>query len=441
MLPTSTRLSAPSFVHRLPFFYGWLIVGIAMLAAGLGAGVNNVSMGVVLKPLSDELGWSRSLTTGAISAGTIVGGILAPLFGRLADRIGPRLLLPAGAAIVGTLALVLSRVVEPWQFYATYVPARALGQTLLFGVVSMTAATNWFHRMRPRAMGLVAMSIPLGSSALVLGYQVLIADFGWRAAFVALAALLWALVIPAALVLRRRPEDLGLAPDGGPAPAAAGPRAARRQRQHATEGEASWRLGEAVRTRTLWLAITATTLSVVCTGSIAFHLAAYYTDVGMDPLVAASALSVFAFSGAAAMGVWGFLAERVPPRGLYVTTMLLSAAMATLLLQVRTPLLGYVVAGLFGLTARGQDVLVQILLAHYFGRRSFGAISGFGEPFWRAGQGVGPLIAAASFDLTGSYQTVFQFFVAVYLVSVCLLLLLRRPVRRARAAESTPSPA
>ncbi|MBI4495086.1 MAG: MFS transporter [Chloroflexi bacterium] len=436
MLPTPAHPSVASSGWRPPFFYGWLIVGMVMVSTFLGAGLDNATMGVVIKPLSEERGWSRTLASGAIAAGSIAGGLLAPLLGRLGDRVGPRLLLPAGAATVGTLLLVLSLMSEPWQFFGTYVPARALAQTLLYGVVPLTMVTNWFYLKRPRALGFATMAQPLGASALALAYQLLISHFGWRATFLTLGVLVWVLVVvPGALLLRRQPEDLGLAPDGASSLPAGSRRSDGREGQRWAATEHHWTLREAVCTRALWLVMVSTTLGVAATGGIAVHLVAYYTDLGIDPLLAAGALSLFAFSGAAANVLWGFLAERVPARHLYVAAMVLAAAVVVLLLQVRTPLLAGAVAVLLGLSARGQQALLQILLSHYFGRHSFGAISGFIEPPWRAGHGLGPLLAGAAFDLSGSYQGVFRLFVGAYLLSAFLLLVMRRP----QAKDTNPS--
>ena len=124
-----------------------------MLAGFFSAGVSNITMAVVLKPISDELGWRRALTAAAVTAGAISGGVLSPVFGPIADRWGPRLLLPAGGTLVGLLAIGVSLSTEPWQFYATFVPARALTEFLLCGIVSFTAVANWFYIKRPRAMG------------------------------------------------------------------------------------------------------------------------------------------------------------------------------------------------------------------------------------------------------------------------------------------------
>ncbi len=429
---TPSKDSVPSFLRGLPFFYGWLIVGIAMLSAFLGSGVNNVVMGVIFKPMSEDLGWSRTLTAGAITAGTVGVALLSPPIGRLADRIGPRLLIPSGAVAMGVLLTGVSLVREPWQFYATYVPARSLTQTLLYGVVPLTAVTNWFYLKRPRAMGLVSASWQLGSSVLAVVYQIIITTFGWRGAFVALGALYWILVVvPGVVILRRQPEDVGMLPDGKPAEAGemdrSGGRVAGEKDRHGTEAEYSWTLEEALRSRAMWLLCASFTMAVLCNAAIAFHLAAYYSDLRIDPTLAAGAVSLYAFTGAVANGLWGFLAERVSARSLNLATLLLSAAGAVLLLQVRSPLEAYLFAAIFGLSGRGETSLMQILVAQYFGRRSYGAIIGVTTFFQMAGVGLGPLVAAASFDLSGTYQGIFIFFMALYVLSAVLIFLARKP--------------
>jgi sugar phosphate permease len=412
----------------LPFFYGWIIVGIAMLAGFLGSGVSNVTMSVVLKPITEDLDWSRTLTSSAITIGSVTGGLLAPLVGPLADRLGPRILLPFGAALVGTFVMCLSLTYEPWQFYATFVPARALAETLLTGVVPMTAVTNWFYLKRPRAIGLVALSVPLGSFVLSLVYQFMIEAYGWRSAFFMLGIALWLLVVvPGLFFLRRQPEDLGILPDGGLAGAQKAKQTDPGSERVAAAAEHSWSFKDAVRTRTLWLLVAASTFSSISTGGIAFHMVAYFTDVTIQPAVAVAALSVMALTGAFGSGLWGTLAERFHPRTLCVTTMLLSAAAVVLLTQARVAPAAFVFSILFGLTARGGFVLMHILLAHYFGRRSFGAITSTLEPFHKGGLGVGALFAGMAFDLSGSYQIVFLLFFGNYLIAAMLTLVVRQP--------------
>jgi len=415
---------------RLPFFYGWIIVAITMVAGILAAGVSNITMAVVLKPISDDLGWSRSFTAAAITMGALLGGSLSPVFGPLADRLGPRFLLPLGGALVGLLAIGVSFSTEPWHFYATFVPARALTEFLLRGMISFTAVTNWFHIKRPRAMGLVAMATPLGSAALSLVYQFFVTHYGWRSAFLALGISLWVMVvIPGVVLLRRQPEDLGLYPDGITPLVETTPLELTTETMKKSMREHSWPRREAMRTSALWILVASTFLAAIGTGGTAFHAAAYFTDVKIAPTVAAAAVSVMALAGAFGNGLWGALAERISPRGLNVTTMLLAAGTVAFLTQVVAPVPAFIFALLFGLNARGAAVLTQVLIARYFGRRSFGAISSVLDPFHKGGLGLGALFAGLAFDYAGNYQTIFMIFFASYVVSAVLIFLIRRPER------------
>jgi MFS family permease len=411
-----------------PFFYGWIIVAISMIAGFFSAGVSIVTMAVVLKPISDDLGWSRALTAAAVTIGAISGGVLSPFFGPIADRLGPRLLLPAGGALVGLLAIGVSVSTEPWQFYATFTPARALTEFLLCGIVPFTAVANWFYLKRPRALGLVAMSVPLGASALSLVYQFFVTHYGWRSAFLALGIALWALVvIPGVIFLRRQPEDLGLNPDGAPALLHEAALSEQGDLQK-TVPETTWSRGDALRTRSLWLLVASSFLASLGTGGIGFHSVAYFTDNRVSPGIAAGALSVMALSGALGNGLWGALAERIHPRRLIVATMLISAAAIALLLHRTDLFTVYVFAAIFGLNARGASVLIQVLLARYFGRRSFGAISSILDPFHKSGLGLGPFFAGMAFDFTNSYRVIFLIFLGNYLIAALLLSLARRPL-------------
>lgn len=229
--------------------------------------------------------------------------------------------------------------------------------------------------------------------------------------------------LAAALVLRRRPEDLGLVPDG-------------RQRVHVTsassvetpaEEEFSWTLSEAIRTPTMWFLIAAISMALTVNAGVGFHLVAYYTDVGIAATIAVGALSIYAFAGALANVIWGFLSERLPERLLASAVMVLTAATILYLQSVRTTGGAFIFAVLFGLAARGEGTLVNIILAQYYGRSSYGTISGFFYPFQMLGLGFGPLISSVSFDLTGSYRAVFTVFIAASFIAAVLLWLAKKP--------------
>jgi sugar phosphate permease len=338
-------------------------------------------------------------------------------------------MMPLGAVLMALLAISLALVSEPWQFYLAYIPARAISHGMLIGVVPVTAVANWFYRQRPRAIGLVTMAVPLGASAMALIYQLLINEYGWRSTYIALAVLLLTLVVlPTAILLRRQPEDFGLLPDGASMPAAATDEKRPRSSDEAT-GEVSWTLQEALRTPSLWLIAFCLGLGTLASGGIAFNMAAYFQDAAFDPTVAAGTLSVFALAGAVGSGIWGFLAERFPIRIISVGTFALSAISLALLLIATNPVTAYVFAALFGLTARGEAAMGPILVAHYFGRRSFGSISGVITPINMLGLGVGPVAAAAAYDTTGSYEGIILIFIAAFVVASLLMILARKPSR------------
>jgi MFS family permease len=334
---------------------------------------------------------------------------------------------------LATLAIPFAT--EPWHFYAAYVPGRAISQMTVIGIVPLTAVANWFQVMRPRALGLVTMSVPLGASVLAMAYQLLMNEYDWRAPFYVLAALLiGVVVVPSAMLLRRQPEDLGLLPDGRTAAepsGAAGPRGSHRT---AVAVEDNWTLREAMGTPTLWIIAISLGLGTLGSGGMAFNLAAFFTDANFDPTLAAGTLSVFAFTGAVGSGLWGYAAERFSIRWLSAATYAASGLSLIMLLVEPSPMLAYVFAAIFGLTARGESAIGPILVAHFYGRRSFGAINGMISPFNMAGLGLGPVVAAATFNLTGSYNWIILGFMAAFGISAVLMLVIPRPKRVPRAA-------
>jgi sugar phosphate permease len=416
-------------------FYGWYVLAIGMFGAFLGAGTSQVFMSTMLKPLTEEFGWSRTIATGAITTGTILAGFFSFPFGKLADRYGPRLLTSLGALLVACTYVAMTKFATLWQFYVIYVIARVVTVNTLSSVVPQTAVVNWFRRYRGRALGLLSMATPLGASVLAFTAQLIMEQHGWRTVFVSFAFAMGFLeVIPAALVLRRRPEDLGLVPDGinnahvAPASTHLSP----------AQGEAAWTVGEAIRTRTLWLLITAIVIALTVNTGVGFHLVAYYTDVGIVPSAAVGALSIYALTGAVANAIWGFLSERLPERILASVVMILTAVAILYLQTVRTIPSAFLFAVLFGFTSRGEGTLVNIILAQYFGRSSYGAISGFVYPFNMIAMGFGPLICSLGFDLTGSYQMFFSVFITVSLISALLFWLARKPTPPAGGLRTHP---
>jgi MFS family permease len=199
----------------------------------------------------------------------------------------------------------------------------------------------------------------------------------------------------------------------------------------------SWTLGQAMRTPALWLIAAGGGVSATASAGVAFQQVAYFTDLGIPPTAAVAALSLFAVSGAVAAALWGFLTERVSERYVAMAVMLLASATTLYLLMVRTLPEALLFSLIFGMTTRAEGTLLGLILAQYFGRGSFGTISGFVQPFVMAGLGLGPLFTSLWFDFTGSYHIAFVACAAGSALAVGCLWLAKRPVVQMAA----PAPA
>jgi sugar phosphate permease len=412
-------------------FYGWYIVAIATMGAFLAGGLTSqVFFSVMLKPLTADFGWSRTEVSGAITLGTLSGGLLSPISGALVDRFGPRFLAPAGALLVALALVTIASVQNLAVFYVAFIIARGFSSSTISGVVSQTLAVNWFRRKRGRVLGITSMAVALGGSVGAVAAQPIIDGPGWRVIFYVAPVLLIVLfAIPALVVYRRRPEDIGLLPDGGPG-REEGP-----QRRAVADSEVDWTVREAFRTSALWLLIVSMVIGRLAGGAVSFHLVAYYTDKGMSAGVAATSISLYALFGAIASLIWGILIERMPEKTLLIGATAISGFSLLLMLPVESAAPALVLAAAFGLAGRGEGPLVSSILAQYYGRESYGRILGMLAPFNMAALGLGPLVASLSFDLAGSYTLAFAIFSGGYLLSALLLTLVRTPALPPRDKE------
>ena len=437
MQPPSPHGKSPSRkpppLRKPRIYYGWYVLGISMASSFLAAGTGQLFLGVMLRPMAEDTGWSRSEIAGAATAGTVVAGFVAVLSGRLADRYGPRVLVTVGiiGVTIGYMVMASSEVLG--VFYLGYVLGRVMGQSAIGGVVGRTTAVNWFRRMRGRTMGMVQMAFPLGGGALSFGAQLMMnGGVHWKSVFVVYGVIMLATVlVPAALVLRRRPEDIGLLPDGDwPGDPQTPVSTMRPATPPQVEEYGGWTLREALRTRTLWLITASITGAGFATGGVSFHIAAYLGDQGVAATAAAAAISTYALTGAVANGAWGFAAERYSERVLAMGAIGTGGLLTLAFLFVDNAATGIAFGALYGLATRGEGSLIMMMIATYYGRRSFGTISGFTQPFQMAGLGAGPLAASLAFDLSGSYTGVFLVMVAIYVVVVAMLWVAKRPTPR-----------
>ena len=418
---------------RTPFYYGWLVLGITSLATFAATGVSQVVLGGIQVYVAEDTGWGAGTLSYAATAGTWCSGLIAPLIGRLADRYGPRWLMPAGLVIAGVCFLLLSGVGSVWQFYGAYVVARAVSNPVLIGLVPRTAAVNFFRRRRNIALAMVSTFRPIAGAINIQLFALIAIGGSWRDGFRYLGWFSLALVVPVVLLMRRRPEDIGLLPDGVPAGgagAASGGRAA-----SAPAAEVSWTVGEAVRTRAFWLIVATASVGTLASSSVGFSLVPYLVEeAGLSVTAAAGALSLGTALSIANVG-WGYLSDRFTPRRCLMVTMAGSGALLGYLVWVDSLAGALGFALVWGVFSGAVGSMENMMLAQYYGRDSYGSLLGMFAPFQTAALGLGPSLASLLREYSGGKAMVYAAMVGAYLVSGGLLYLARAPGRGAARLE------
>jgi sugar phosphate permease len=411
------------------FFYGWYIVAGVFFANWVGGGFGTAAFGLFFKPMSSELGWTRSMTTVPLVLRSALSSLAGPLVGPLVDRIGPRYLMTGGALVVGAGTMLMSQTHSLWQFFLFFALIGALGEAGLGSLVTNTTVARWFVRQRGRATGIAAVGINVGQATMTALIHLLIAALGWRRTWAVIGLVPWLVIAPTSFLwMRRAPEDLGLRPDGDAsreAGQAQNTRDARRYRRAAEEHP--WTPREAMGTPALWLLLAAITLSSLAVHGVVVHQIPFLTDQGLSPGVAALSLTLYALFAIPSKLLWGFLAERVPLRYLTAACFLGSAGGVVILIQADTVWEAVAFGVVYGFTRGSWVVVVALIWADYFGRRFLGSIRGYVAPIdLIAGLG-GPLFAALAYDSTQSYRLAFSLFAAAYVLAGALVLLARQP--------------
>ena len=428
-------MTTPNLKPQRRIFYGWYILGVILLTGLFAGPTSQVFIGVLVRPISEDTGWSATAIAGAVTVGGILSGVGAPFVGVLADRYSPRVLMTFGVVLMAGTFFLIAAAPTVWVLVLGYAIARGIAQNMIAGVVPRVVVVNWFRRMRGRAIGLVGTAHPIGT--FVLGPAALLiisAGLGWRGVWVILGvAVIVFLVLPNALVIRRTPEEMGLLPDGDDATEAGGQAAIEAS---AREAEQSWTLGEAVRTPSFALIILSIVLTNYGGGGLPFHMPQIYADEGLREAIGVAAVSMFAISGAFANTLWGFLAERISERLLGIFTMLMGTVLALCFPFVSHPVAAVAYGVLLGIAARGEGSILMILVANYYGRRSYGAISGLVQTALLGGLALGPLIMSVIRESTGSYLPVFYSAAVTFTIAAVLLALAVKPKRPQRASNA-----
>ena len=428
---------------KTPFYYGWLILAMAFLAAFTATGVSQVVLGGIQIFITEDTGWERTTISVAVTSGTWLSGPFAPFLGRLADRYGPRWLMAAGLIAAGASFLWLGGVQVIWQFFAAYILGRAVSNPTLVGVVPRTAAVNFFRRRRNVVLALMSTYRPVGGAINIQIISYIAAHRGWRAAYRywGIASLL--LVVPFILIMRRRPEDIGMLPDGASPVEMA--RSDSLDRRSTTAGEPdvefSWTAREAWRSRAYWLIGATAVMGTIAGGTTGYSLVPFlHEEAGLTKSQAVGVLSFGTILSISNLG-WGFLADVITPRRCLIICLVVTAAMLVFLMRVDSLALALAFALIWGIFSGSVGSLEQMVLAQYYGRGSYGTIVGVLNPFQTFGLGIGPIFATVFQQTVGNYIIFYSILVSIHLAGALFIFLARQPDRPLRPPPDPSVPA
>lgn len=424
-------MASPTPGARAPLFYGWIIA--AASGFGLACSIATVvaaTFSIFVGPIRDEFGWSASAPFWAPLAVTLTAALCAPFIGSLVDRHGARRVILVSFVLEAlVLASFYTMDGSLPGFYARFVALGALGLGTTHVAFARVIAL-WFDRRRGMALGVALAGVGVGGVILPVFCQWLIAAFGWRLAYVALALLILLVTLPVmALTIRDTPAQMGLAPDGD----AVGSDSARAAETLATLGAT---IHEARRDHTFWLMLVTFFLVGVSLQAMMLHLVPLLRARGVGAETAALAQSTIFAGLLVGRLVTGWLMDRFfAPRVALAFLLAPIVGIAMLALGASGPA-AFAAAALIGIAAGAEVDVIAYLTSRYFGLRQYSRIYGTFYSLYSLGGGVGPLLTATSVDRTGGYTASLWVHVAILVLCAVLLASFRRfPDLRARAAH------
>jgi len=360
--------------------------------------------------MAKEFGATHTQLLGALTAAGLISTVLAPFLGRFVDRYGARVAITVGLATFGVTLILTSRINTIWQFYLLYSLGLGFCQTSVMRLGAASVAANWFVKWRGVAFAIPLSATAIAGSVYVLGAQAIVDLWSWRIVWLIMGLGLLGIAAPLAwLVIRRRPEDLGLFPDGAgsanPTELHGGSKGV-----NIPVSDISWTLGEAIRTRAFWILNFSVPLTGFAGLTIFIVMHPYFTQLGFSPTTAAQLVSFYAFASLLGTAIGATLIQLLSVRRLLVPlTAIYGAAIVLFIIS------GSAIGGLYlsllilGLAVASSGQLGIQVWADFFGRSHLGTIIGVTQIF-RAVTLLGPIIAGMLRDTTGSYIPSFWLF-------------------------------
>ncbi|MDQ5987450.1 MAG: L-lactate transporter [Syntrophus sp. SKADARSKE-3] len=422
----TTAESPPLHGARKAIFYGWYIVLVAWVS-NLLAGTGFYIFNAFIEPLCAARGWTRAEINIAPMLGYMVNICGVLFYGTMVYRVGPRILMTIASLVAASAFVLMGYCTNILFFYAAFM-LLFLGIGGMSGIVTATAVNNWFVRKRGRALGIATSGLSFAGFILpsiamaIIGKSGLLSAFLWIALMIGTAGpLSW-------LVIRRRPEDMGLLPDGDAISAGTVARDASTGTEHLPHQgmhPSYWTFSMAIHSPAFWKIGLAYGLCMASVLGVMFQLKPRFSDVGFDDKTAMRLMAATAFMAVVGKYMWARFCDSFNVRKVVTTLLALNAAGLSLLLVPQSMTAAIVFVVVYGFSMGGVVSTQAVMIAESFGREAFPTIARYiwvvvGINF------IGYPIMGASFQMTGSYDAAYVIFIVFNICAVCLITLLKK---------------
>ena len=398
---------------RKPFYYGWYIAIAFAITETVSFGVIYYAFTVFIAPMETDLGWSRGELSGAFSLFLLMTGLMAFPVGWWLDKRGSRLLMTLGSIGATLLVLMWSQVNSRPEFALIMTLMGCCGAAVLYEP-AFTVIATWFIHRRGTAMAIVTFTAGFASTIFIPLSDALLAAFGWRQAVFMLGILLGIITIPLhLLILRRRPSDLGLLPDGeSSAPA--------------KKQAVSISLPAALRSRFFWMMTLAFALSTLCISAARVHFIPLLISIGIHPSAAALASGSIGIMQVIGRMIFAPIETRFSVRTMVIGVFILLTLSMTILLFGSAPLWIALFIILFGMAVGTHTLTRPLMVADAYGSGFYGRISSAMTLVLTIARTSAPFAAGVIFDLFHSYAPMLIGLTGFSALSLVIIWLLPR---------------
>jgi len=408
----------------MPMFYGWkLLAGLSTIYF-LAIGLTFSGVGVVLPPMVEAFGWSRGQVGFGFALIAMIYGISGPMVARIIGRIGNRMTIVYGGLINASGALLTCYTTSLWQFYLGAGVLMGIGMAMQTVIPGNQLIANWFHYRRSLALGIFLSVGGLGSLCAIPASMYIAATGQWQHIWLAMAACTLLASCVSFFVVKERPSDVGQEVDGGEQKVVAD--SPKKTLVFRTKN--SWEVADVVKSSSFWLIIAGGSAAVMGATTVTSQLVLHLTDVGIDPVLAGSALGMQGAIGAGARLLSGIMGDKIDPRRLLLFGLLGQFVGYYFLKIAVEPVHVYLFAVTFGLGYGMAAVASTTLIVNFFGVKNNAHLMGIRGILVTLFGGIGPIGAGLIADYSGSYAVAFSLYMGLNFLAMTAVFFMSVPV-------------